>query len=144
LPLAGVVGRADVMDAPLPGGLGGTYAGNPLACAAALATLDVFVEDDLLSNARRIGERLASALGALKDAHPQIVDARGLGAMRALEFADAPLAASIVDAARERGLLLLKAGAGNVIRLLAPLTIDAADLERGLAILSAACNSVLR
>jgi 4-aminobutyrate aminotransferase/(S)-3-amino-2-methylpropionate transaminase len=144
LPLAGVIGRAEIMDAPLPGGLGGTYAGNPLACAAALATLDVFAEDDILGASRRIGATLESALHALFVAYPQIVDARGLGAMRALEFDDAAHAAAIVDAARERGLLLLKAGAGNVIRLLVPLTIDDADLARGLAILSDACHSVLR
>jgi len=144
LPLAGVIGRAEIMDAPLPGGLGGTYAGNPLACAAALATLDVFAEDDILGASRRIGATLESALHALFEAYPQIVDARGLGAMRALEFDDAAHAAAIVDAARERGLLLLKAGAGNVIRLLVPLIIDDADLERGLAMLSDACHSVLR
>ena len=144
LPLAGVIGRAEIMDAPLPGGLGGTYAGNPLACAAALATLDVFAEDDILGASRRIGTTLESALHALFAAYPQIVDARGLGAMRALEFDDAAHATAIVEAARERGLLLLKAGAGNVIRLLVPLIIDDADLARGLAILSDATHSVLR
>ena len=144
LPLAGVIGRATIMDAPLPGGLGGTYAGNPLACAAALATLDIFAEDDILSRARRTGERIRIVLDTLRTAYPQIVDARGLGAMRALEFSEASSATQIVDEARTRGLLLLKAGSGNVIRLLAPLTIDAADLEQGLAILSDACYSVLR
>jgi len=137
LPLAGVIGRASLMDAPLPGGLGGTYAGNPLACAAALATLDVFADEPILENARRIGEHIRRALDVMRAEDPdRIVDARGLGAMRALEFADAADAQRIVDAARERGLLLLKAGSGNVIRLLAPLVISDADLERGLEILA--------
>ena len=137
LPLAGVVGRAAIMDAPLPGGLGGTYAGNPLACAAALATLDVFAEEPILTGARRIGERIRIALDVMRAENPdRVVDARGLGAMRALEFADAADAQRIVDAARERGLLLLKAGSGNVIRFLPPLVISDADLERGLEILA--------
>jgi 4-aminobutyrate aminotransferase len=137
LPLAGVIGRASIMDAPLPGGLGGTYAGNPLACAAALATLDVFAEEPILEDARRIGERIRVALDVMRAESPgRIVDARGLGAMRALEFADAADAQRVVDAARERGLLLLKAGSGEVIRLLPPLVISDADLERGLAILA--------
>jgi 4-aminobutyrate aminotransferase/(S)-3-amino-2-methylpropionate transaminase len=141
LPLAGVIGRAAIMDAPLPGGLGGTYAGNPLACAAALATLDVFAEERVLERAVRLGERIRLALDALRAAQPaRIVDARGLGAMRALEFADAADAQRIVDAARERGLLLLKAGSGNVIRLLPPLIISDAECERGLAILADAIH----
>jgi 4-aminobutyrate aminotransferase/(S)-3-amino-2-methylpropionate transaminase len=144
LPLAGVIGRATLMDAPLPGGLGGTYAGNPLACAAALATLDVFEDDDILAKARRIGERIRVALDTMRAEYPtQIVDARGLGAMRALEFADAADAQHVVEAARERGLLLLKAGSGNVIRLLVPLIIDEADLERGLAILAESTHLAL-
>jgi 4-aminobutyrate aminotransferase/(S)-3-amino-2-methylpropionate transaminase len=144
LPLAGVIGRASVMDAPLPGGLGGTYAGNPLACAAALATLDVFDDEDILANARRIGERIRHALEALHATYPaRIVDARGLGAMRALEFADAADAQSVVEAARERGLLLLKAGSGNVIRLLVPLIIRDEDLEHGLAILAESIHQSL-
>jgi len=137
LPLAGVVGRASIMDAPLPGGLGGTYAGNPLACAAALATLDVFADEPILAGARRIGERTRIAFDVMRAEYPgRIVDARGLGAMRALEFADAADAQRIVDAARERGLLLLKAGSGDVIRFLAPLVISDEDLELGLEILA--------
>jgi len=144
LPLAGVIGRATLMDAPLPGGLGGTYAGNPLACAAALATLDVFADDDILAKARRIGERIRVALDTMRAEYPtQIVDARGLGAMRALEFADAADAQHVVEAARERGLLLLKAGSGNVIRLLVPLIIRDEDLERGLEILAESIHQSL-
>jgi 4-aminobutyrate aminotransferase/(S)-3-amino-2-methylpropionate transaminase len=144
LPLAGVVGRAEIMDAPLAGGLGGTYAGNPLACAAALATLEVFEEENVLANARAMGEHIRVALDVMRAEYPaQIVDARGLGAMRALEFAEAADAQSVVEAARERGLLLLKAGSGNVIRLLPPLTIGAGDLEHGLEILADAVHHTL-
>jgi 4-aminobutyrate aminotransferase/(S)-3-amino-2-methylpropionate transaminase len=144
LPLAGVIGRAEVMDAPLPGGLGGTYAGNPLACAAALATLDVFAEEDILGRAVRVGERLRVALAELRAQYPAIIHARGLGAMRAIEFADAAHTHAVIDAARERGLLLLKAGSGNVIRFLVPLVIDDAELEHGLGILAESCHCVLR
>jgi 4-aminobutyrate aminotransferase/(S)-3-amino-2-methylpropionate transaminase len=143
LPLAGVVGRAEIMDAPQPGGLGGTFAGNPLACAAALATFDAFAEDGILDNARRIGSRTRAALEELARRYPAIVDVRGLGAMLAFELLRAADAQAIVEAARARGLLLLKAGAGNVIRLLMPLTISADDLEAGLAILAESCAAAL-
>ncbi|GAC1407817.1 MAG: 4-aminobutyrate--2-oxoglutarate transaminase [Candidatus Velthaea sp.] len=147
LPLAAVTGRAEIMDAPLPGGLGGTYAGNPLACAAALATLDVFASGEVLANARRIGLTLHARVNALKVQHREIDDVRGLGAMIAFELADgagegesgAARAPRTIDAARERGLLLLKAGSGNVIRLLVPLIISENDLERGLEILAQSC-----
>lgn len=144
LPLAGVVGRAEILDGPEPGGLGGTYGGNPLACAAALATLDVFEEERILERAVELATRLRGALDALAAAHPQIVEVRGLGAMLAFELADLPGVAGsgaaatqrIVDAARERGLLIMKAGNGNIIRILVPLVIEAAQLERALAILA--------
>jgi 4-aminobutyrate aminotransferase/(S)-3-amino-2-methylpropionate transaminase len=143
LPLAGVVGRADIMDAALPGGLGGTFAGNPLACAAALATLDAFAEDGILEHAQQIGRRTRAALLELQARHAAIVDVRGLGAMLAFELREPPDAQRIVEAARERGLLLLKAGAGNVIRLLMPLTISDEDLEAGLEILARSCAAAL-
>ncbi len=143
LPLAGVIGRADIMDAPLPGGLGGTFAGNPLACAAALATLDAFEFDGILENAQRIGIRTRAALVALARRHAEIVDVRGIGAMLAIELGSAADAQRILEAARARGLLLLKAGAGNVIRLLMPLTISAEDLEFGLDILAQSCAAAL-
>jgi 4-aminobutyrate aminotransferase/(S)-3-amino-2-methylpropionate transaminase len=144
LPLAGVVGRAEIMDGPEPGGLGGTYAGNPLACAAALATLDAFEEERILERAVALGVRLREALDALKSEHAQIVDVRGIGAMLAFELADIPgeagsaVAATqrIVVEARERGLLLMKAGNGNIIRILVPLVIEPAQLDRALAILA--------
>jgi 4-aminobutyrate aminotransferase/(S)-3-amino-2-methylpropionate transaminase len=139
MPLAGVIGRAEIMDAPLPGGLGGTFAGNPLACAAALATLDAFAEDGILENARRIGARTREALLALQRSYSAIVDVRGIGAMLAFELRDSADAGRIIDAARAGGLLLLKAGAGNVIRLLMPLTITSQELEDGLDILAQSC-----
>jgi 4-aminobutyrate aminotransferase / (S)-3-amino-2-methylpropionate transaminase / 5-aminovalerate transaminase len=141
LPLSGVIGRAEIMDAPLPGGLGGTYAGNPLACAAANAVLDIFEDEGLLPRAESIGQTIHRAFDALQQRLPAVGDVRGLGAMVALELvrdrqskAPAPeLADHLVVEARKRGLILLKAGLyGNVIRVLAPLVIDDALLEQGL------------
>lgn len=143
-PLAGVCGRAEVMDAIAPGGLGGTYAGNPLACAAALAVLEVFEEERLLERAQVIGERLQTGLQALQARHRQIVEVRGLGAMQAIELGEqgdprvpaTALTARLVARARDRGLILLSCGAyGNILRILVPLTVSDAQLDRGLAIL---------
>ncbi len=146
LPLSGVIGRAEIMDAPAAGGLGGTYAGNPLACAAALAVLDVFEEDHLLTKAEALGQRLQAHCAALQTATPAIGDVRGLGPMIAMEFVrdreSMEPAPEIVDAvlavARENGLLLLKAGLhNNVLRILVPLVIEDDDLARALDILDA-------
>jgi 4-aminobutyrate aminotransferase/(S)-3-amino-2-methylpropionate transaminase len=150
LPLSAVVGKAAIMDGPAVGGLGGTYAGNPVACAAALAVLDVFDEERVLEQAERQAAQTAAALDAMKKAHPQIGDVRGLGAMQAIEIVkpadlapDAASAQKVVDLARSRGLLLLKSGtAKNVIRLLPPLTTPADELARGLDILAGACREV--
>ncbi|MGD9904574.1 MAG: 4-aminobutyrate--2-oxoglutarate transaminase [Vicinamibacterales bacterium] len=150
LPLSAVVGKAAIMDAPAVGGLGGTYAGNPLACAAALAVLDVFEEERVLEQAARQAETTRTALQALSARHPQIGDVRGLGAMQAVEIVqpadgapDAAAAQRVVDLARDRGLLLLKSGTyKNVIRLLPPLTTPPADLQRGLDVLAGACAEV--
>ncbi len=151
LPLAGVVGRAEIMDGPEPGGLGGTYAGNPLACAAALATLDAFEQEHILERAAELGTRLRAALDALAAAHPQIAEVRGLGAMLAFELADLPgrpgsgTAATnrIVADARERGLLIMTAGNGNIVRILVPLVIEPAQLDRALAILAESVEAAL-
>ncbi len=150
LPLSAVVGKAAIMDAPLPGGLGGTFAGNPVACAAALAVLDVFENEHVLEQATRQAATTAAALTALARQHPQIGDVRGLGAMMAIEIVkpadqapDMASAGKIVDVARSRGLLLLKSGTyKNVIRLLPPLTTPPDELTRGLDILAAACREV--
>jgi len=132
------------MDAPNPGGLGGTYAGNPLACAAALAVLDIFEQEQLLEQAGRLGRRLLEHLRGMQARHPQVGDVRGLGAMLAIELVRdrdsrepaADLADRVVAGARARGLILLKAGNyGNVIRILAPLNIEDALLDRALGIL---------
>lgn len=147
LPLAAVVGRAEVMDAPAPGGLGGTYAGNPLSCAAALAVLDVYEEERLLERARAQGERLRAGLLALQERFAVIGDVRGLGAMMAVELVEdratkapaADRARRVVEEARQHGLLLLRAGTwDNVIRFLPPLTTAEADLDLALARLAAA------
>ncbi len=141
LPLAAVTGRADVMDAAAIGGLGGTYGGNPLACAAALAVLDVMAAEDVPARARRLGDRIRRRLCALADVDAGIGDVRGLGAMVGLELVtdratrtpDGPRASRVVAAAIARGLVLLTAGTfGNVIRILVPLTVDDAVLDEGL------------
>ncbi|HEY6378506.1 MAG TPA: 4-aminobutyrate--2-oxoglutarate transaminase [Candidatus Dormibacteraeota bacterium] len=151
LPLAAVVGRADVMDAPSPGGLGGTYAGNPLACAAANAVLDRFEQGDLMERAARLGARLTEGFAALQARHPAVGDVRGLGPMVAMELVrdrqtrepDAALTGRVLESAREQGLLLVRAGLhGNVVRALAPLTIDESEVARALEILDAALSGV--
>jgi 4-aminobutyrate aminotransferase/(S)-3-amino-2-methylpropionate transaminase len=150
LPLSAVVGTAAIMDAPLPGGLGGTYGGNPLACASALAVLDVFEREGLVARAALIGDRLSAALLALQARVPRIGDVRGLGAMLAIELVTDPatrdpdpeLAQRIIDAARDRGLLLLKCGPHkNVVRLLPPLTASAEEMTSGVARLEAAVTA---
>jgi 4-aminobutyrate aminotransferase / (S)-3-amino-2-methylpropionate transaminase / 5-aminovalerate transaminase len=143
MPLSAVIGKAEIMDAPEPGGLGGTYAGNPVACAAALAILEI-MDDAFLARARIVGERLFESLRGLQSRFPSIVDVRGLGAMVAMELADPAFAEGIVTQARERGLLLMLAGKADVIRILVPLTIDDRDLSAALAILTESCETVLQ
>jgi 4-aminobutyrate aminotransferase len=141
LPLAAVTGSADVMDAVAPGGLGGTFGGNPLSCAAAIAVLDTVARPEFLDAARRLGERLEERLRDLSARHPSIGEVRGLGPMLALELVEQSpdRAKTVVAAAYERGLLLLACGLyGNVLRLLPPLTIADEELEEGLAILDEA------
>ncbi len=139
LPLAGVVGKSEIMDAPEPGGLGGTFAGNPVACAAALKVFET-IDDAFLARARAMGERIGSALRAMQREFPQIEDVRGLGAMLAIELSSG--APEIVEAARERGLLLLMAGKRNVIRILVPLVATDEELSEGLAILQKSLHDV--
>ena len=138
LPLAGVTGKAEVMDAVPPGGLGGTFGGNPVSCAAGLAVLDVLEAPGFLDEATKLGETLRARLDAMAAARPEIGEVRGLGAMLAFEFAERTpdRAQAVVAAAAERGLLLLSCGLyGNVIRLLPPLNIPSDDLDEGLGIL---------
>jgi 4-aminobutyrate aminotransferase / (S)-3-amino-2-methylpropionate transaminase / 5-aminovalerate transaminase len=150
-PISAVTGRAEVMDAPAPGGLGGTYAGSPVGCAAALAVLDVFERENLLQRSRDVGNRLRAGLPAMAKRHRCIADVRGLGAMMALELCkdgdldrpDADLARRIAAEAAVRGLVLLTCGtSGNVIRILVPLTASDAVIDEGLAILAACLDQL--
>ncbi len=143
-PLAGVCGRAEVMDAIAPGGLGGTYAGNPVSCAAALAVLEVFEEENLLTRARTLGDMLMERLQNLAEKDARIAEVRGLGAMVAFELftadghPDPELASRLVISARERGLLLLSCGQyANVIRILVPLTASDVEVDEGMKIVEA-------
>ena len=140
-PISGVIGKAELMDAAAPGGLGGTYGGSPLGCAAGLAVLDVIEGEGLCERARTIGARIVERCEAIRQSDTGLGDIRTLGAMSAVEFVedgdaarpDAARTAAVVAAARERGLLLLSCGVrGNVIRFLPPLTIPMDQLDDGL------------
>jgi 4-aminobutyrate aminotransferase / (S)-3-amino-2-methylpropionate transaminase / 5-aminovalerate transaminase len=147
LPLAGVTGRAEVVDAVPAGGLGGTFGGNPVACAAGLAVLDEVASEGFRSRAEEIGRRLRTGLDGISSKVDAVGEVRGLGTMLALELVEsretkapaAALAAATTVAAREHGLVLLSCGIyGNVIRILVPLVISDEDLEQGLEILERA------
>ena len=147
LPLSGVLGRAEIMDAPGDSAIGGTYVGNPVACVAALAVLDEIDRLDLCARANEIGEALNRRMRSLQDRVPQLGDVRGLGSMIGLEFVRDPdtrepapeLATRVAEHALRKGLVLLKAGLyGNVIRNLAPLVITDAQLAEALDVLEAA------
>lgn len=148
-PLAGVIGRADVMDAVIPGGLGGTYGGNPVACAAALAAIEAIEEEGLLARSTALGEHFRARFAEIgaRVAPYRVWDIRGLGAMLAVEFVtdfetakpDAALTKAIVAHALKRGLILLSCGMhGNAVRIMVPLTASDAIIEEGLAIFEAA------
>ena len=141
LPLAGVTGRAELMDAVGPGGLGGTFGGNPLSCAAGVAVLEAIREPDFLAHAVRLGQVLRQRLDGVAARHAGIGEVRGLGPMLALELEERTpdRAKAVVDAAFDRGLLLLSCGLyGNVLRLLPPLTISDEELDEGLGLLDEA------
>jgi 4-aminobutyrate aminotransferase/(S)-3-amino-2-methylpropionate transaminase len=152
LPLAAVVGRAEVMDAALPGTIGGTFGGNPIACAASLATLDLMEREGLCARATAIGATIHARLTELAEHHVAVADVRGLGAMMALELCvdgdpDRPapaLARAALARCLERGLFVIGAGVhGNVIRLLPPVVISDADLSAGLDILCEAVGEAI-
>ena len=152
LPLSGVIGKAEIMDAPGDSAIGGTYVGNPVAQAAALAVLDVFEEEGLVERAGQIGETIRSRMQGWQQRWDAIGDVRGLGAMLAIELVHdrstkdpAPeLAAAVVEAASARGLLLLKSGIySNCIRVLVPLVIPEAELDEALDVWEDALGSVL-
>ena len=150
LPLSAVTGRAEIMDAPHVGGLGGTYGGNPLACAAALAVIDTIESDALLSRARAIGETMTQRLSALQSEDERIGEVRGRGAMIAIELVkagtndpDPELTGRVAAYAHARGLLVLTCGTyGNVMRFLPPLTMPDHLLHEGLDILADAFREI--
>ncbi len=152
MPLSAVVGRAEIMDAPTPGRIGGTYGGNPVSCAAALATIDLMEQEDLSARAARVGEKIVGRLQELQQKYPQIGDIRGLGSMVALELVKDPVTKephkeavpAIVQECFKRGLLTMGAGIfGNVIRFLPPLVITDDQLETGLNIFEESLDLVL-
>src|SRR5207302_7218909 len=143
LPLSGVIGKAEILDAPPDAAIGGTYVGNPVAQAAALAVLDVFEEDGLVERAAQLGETIRARMDAWATRWDAIGDVRGVGAMLAIELVHdrqtkdpAPeLASAIVEAAALRGLLLLKSGIySNCIRVLVPIVITEAELDEALGV----------
>ena len=143
MPISGVVGRADIMDAPPPGTLGGTYSGNPVACAAALAVLDLFEQGDYAARSREIGHAVTERFLRLQERFTMIGDVRGLGGMVAMELVkdrttkepDSHAASDILAAAHHRGLVLIKAGMyDNVLRVLVPLCVTDEQLQQGLDI----------
>ncbi|WP_153141829.1 4-aminobutyrate--2-oxoglutarate transaminase [Paraburkholderia agricolaris] len=153
LPISGVVGRPEIVDAPQPGGLGGTYGGNPLGCAAANAVLDIFEQENLLERSVMIGEQLRVGLEELKSTHSEMGEIRQTGAMVAVEFVsdaqaktpDGALVQRILDAAREEGLLIIKCGVErNVVRFLAPLTVSDQDVSDALQMFGRAVESAKR
>lgn len=146
MPISGVVGRAELMDAPPPGTLGGTYSGNPVACAAALAVIDLFEKEDLASRSQAIGQRLLQHFASLQERYECIGDVRGLGCMVAMELVkdratkepDVQTANALLAAAHQRGLVLIKAGMyDNVLRVLVPLSVTDEQLDEAIAIFDA-------
>jgi 4-aminobutyrate aminotransferase len=147
IPLAAVTGRSEIMDAANPGGLGGTYGGNPLGIAAAHAVLDIIEDEDLCVRATQLGARLKQRLESLRDDVPEIVEVRGPGLMNAVEFnvagkPSAEFANAVRSQALERGLILLTCGVyGNVIRFLSPITIEDDTFSEGLDLLEASIHA---
>ena len=152
LPLSGVIGKAEIMDAPGDSAIGGTYVGNPVAQAAAHAVLDVIEEENLCARATVLGDTMRARMESWKERFPQIGDVRGLGAMLAIELVrdpstkepDAETATAIVEEAGRNGLLLLKSGIySNCIRVLAPLTLTDAELDEALGVWEQALEGTL-
>jgi 4-aminobutyrate aminotransferase / (S)-3-amino-2-methylpropionate transaminase / 5-aminovalerate transaminase len=151
MPISGVVGRAEIMDAPPPGTLGGTYSGNPVACAAALAVLDLYEKEDYAARSREIGHVITKRFLSMQERYPLIGDVRGLGGMAAMELVtdrstkepDSHAASEVLAAAHHRGLVLIKAGMyDNVLRILVPLCVTDEQLNKGLDIFEAALETV--
>jgi 4-aminobutyrate aminotransferase / (S)-3-amino-2-methylpropionate transaminase / 5-aminovalerate transaminase len=152
MPISGVVGRTEIMDAPPPGTLGGTYSGNPVACAAALAVLDLFEKEDYAARSSEIGHIITKRFLNLQEHYPFIGDVRGLGGMAAMELVkdrstkepDSQAASDVLAAAHHRGLVLIKAGMyDNVLRILVPLCVTDEQLNKGLDIVEASLETVV-
>lgn len=150
MPISGIIGRADIMDAPPAGMLGGTYSGNPVACAAALAVLDIYEKEDLATRSQEVGKKVLDCFSKLQQNIPLIGDVRGQGGMVAMELVTDPktkepnthLASDILTEAHKRGLVLIKAGMyDNIIRVLVPFNITDAQLDTALAALEEAVNA---
>ena len=153
MPLSAITGRADIMNLPHPGGLGGTYGGNPISCSAALAVLEIFLEDGLLKRAEDLGVKLRKRFDAMQEKFEIIGDVRGKGPMLALELVrdrvtKEPAGDEVKKLTRlcyEKGLVILSCGAHhNVVRFLMPLVITDEQLERGLAILEESLHEVTK
>jgi 4-aminobutyrate aminotransferase/(S)-3-amino-2-methylpropionate transaminase len=153
LPLSGVIGKGEIMDAPPDSAIGGTYVGNPVAQTAALAVLDVISDEDLCARAAVLGDQMRERMLNWQRRFPQVGDVRGLGAMLAIELIEDPetktpapeLASAVTDEAVKRGLMLLKSGIySNCIRVLTPLTLSDAELDEALAVWEEALEAALR
>jgi 4-aminobutyrate aminotransferase/(S)-3-amino-2-methylpropionate transaminase len=153
MPISAVTGRAEIMDAPIEGGIGGTFGGNPVSCAAALAVFDLFESTDVLKRATALGETLTKRLGDWAEKYKVVGEARGLGPMRAIELVRdratkepyPELAKKLVKHCYERGVVIMTAGSyGNVIRLLPPLVIEPGQLDEGLAVIESGLAEATR
>jgi len=153
MPIGAVIGRADIMDAAAPGTVGGTYPGNPVTCAASLATIQFMKDRDLNQRARHIGELIRTAFARMAAFCPGVGDVRGLGAMMAIEFVrdgqpdqpDGQLCEKLLKACWEKGLLIIPAGTHkNIIRILVPLVIEDDTLARGLSLMEESLHEVWR
>jgi 4-aminobutyrate aminotransferase/(S)-3-amino-2-methylpropionate transaminase len=153
MPISAVIGRSDIMEAAHPGGLGGTYSGNPLSCVAALAALDLITAPGFLERAQAVGERLRAALEAIQGRHPALIgDVRGLGPMLAMELVRDPVSKApfmeatqaVTAAALQRGVIALRAGLfSNCVRLLPPLNVSDALIDEAMTALSAAVDDAV-
>ncbi|MCG6141837.1 4-aminobutyrate--2-oxoglutarate transaminase [Leptospira mtsangambouensis] len=151
MPLSAVIGKTSIMDAVEPGGLGGTYAGNPVACAAGIAVMDLIEEEGILEKSAKLGKLLVSELNEIKKTYPHIGEIRGLGAMVAFELVEngdankpsADLAKKLTTKALEHGLVLLSCGVyGNVIRILVPITAEESIVKEGLSIITKSLKEI--
>ncbi|MCB2192395.1 MAG: aminotransferase class III-fold pyridoxal phosphate-dependent enzyme, partial [Deltaproteobacteria bacterium] len=152
LPLSGITGTAEIMNTVHPGGLGGTYGGNPVSCAAGLAVLEAFEQEGLLERAQALGDKARAALEAMQKSHPCIGQVRGMGPMLAIELVKsrgrkepaAELAKKVTSLCHQEGLIILDCGTlGNNLRTLMPLVITDEQLERGMAILQRSLDRAL-